>query len=771
LCKHIVFFKSASYCKTRFMKKQLLILFVFISAYSVDCFSQTINSGRPLTTMGKVEQTKLFYETAKVDAELELANYAASGEKMFRFGKEFQVNMNIMTQASKTILPSGDALYQFGISCPNALSVNVVFDKFQLAPGTRLFIADALSEKFIGAYTSLNNNANSMLGTELVHTSKIIIEVIEPKAVVGTSILNLSTIVSGFQDLNALAKSLNSSGNCHYDVNCPEGNLWLDQTHSVAMMVNGGGFCTGALVNNTSGTIIPYFLSANHCGTNPGGWVFRFRWESPAASAICGTGLNSTNGPETMNVNGGTLRAAWAGSDFALTELNTAPNPAWGIYYSGWNNVDAAVPSSVGIHHPDGDIKKICFENNNALTSSAWAGTPANSHWHVPGWDLGVTEPGSSGSPLFDNNHRVIGQLHGGASACGAGNLSDEYGKFSFSWTGNNTNTSRLSNWLDPSSTGATAIDGIDPIGPAPALDAALNNPQGVSGTFCQATVTPQVTITNSGTDALTSATINYGYDGVLNQTYPWIGSLNQFQTVTITLPTATLAGGNHTFDAEVVNPNGSADLNLANNTISSSFSTVVNGQTVTLDLNLDCWGSETSWELYDVSSVMIYSGSGYSNNNPVLVQQDFCLSSGCYDFKIIDGIGDGMSGCSVANGGNGSYSITYNGDIIAELLEADANFGTENIQNFCFSLGLDEFSLANSISVYPNPANESITVLTDGLKMMKVELMNLAGQIISSTEVSSTLVKVDVSSVSSGVYFVKVFSAEGTAVKQLIIK
>ena len=167
----------------------------------------------------------------------------------------------------------------------------------------------------------------------------------------------------------------------------------------------------------------------------------------------------------------------------------------------------------------------------------------------------------------------------------------------------------------------------------------------------------------------------------------------------------------------------------------------------------------------------MLYSGSGYTDGNPVLVQQDFCLSYGCYDFKIIDAFGDGMSGCNTANGGNGDYNITYNGIIVAELLNANANFGTDNTTNFCITLGLDEFSLANSVSVYPNPANESITVLTDGLNMTKVELMNIAGQIISSTEVNSTLVKVDVSTVSSGVYFVKVFSAEGTAVKQLIIK
>ena len=105
------------------------------------------------------------------------------------------------------------------------------------------------------------------------------------------------------------------------------------------------------------------------------------------------------------------------------------------------------------------------------------------------------------------------------------------------------------------------------------------------------------MTILNSGTNVLTSATISYGYDGVLNQSYPWTGSLAQFQSVTITLPSVTLAGGNHTFDAQVINPNGSTDQNLANNTVTSSFTTVVNGQTVSLDLNIDCWGSETSWE------------------------------------------------------------------------------------------------------------------------------------------------------------------------------
>lgn len=756
--------------------KRTTTLFLAMSFIVGSALAQTTNLGRPLTVSGKVERTKSFYQTPAVDVSAELAAYEGSGEKMLRFGKEFSVNIDVLTAAEKKTLPSGDVLYQFGISCPSAMSINVIFDKFRLASGAKLFITDAEGDSFIGAYTSFNNNVNDMLGTELVQTSKVIIELQEPKAVAGTSQLVLGTIVHGFRDLNAMAKALNDSGNCHYDANCPEGAAWVNQKNSVAMMVSGGGFCTGSLVNNTSGTIIPYFLSANHCGTTPGGWVFRFRWETPAAQTVCGTGGNSANGPTTMNVNGGVLRANWAGSDFTLTELNVAPDPLWGIYYNGWDNSGAAVPAAVGIHHPSGDIKKISFEDD-PLVSSAWAGTPANSHWRNPNWDLGVTEGGSSGSPLFDMNHRTIGQLHGGASACGASasNLWDDYGKFSFSWTGNNTNSSRLSNWLDPNGTGATAIDGVDPAGPGAALDGSIGNPQGVSGVFCTATVTPQVTITNSGTDPLTSCTINYGYDGVLNQTYPWTGNLAQYQTVTITLPSATLAGGNHTFEAELVSPNGSTDENLNNNTITSSFTTVINGQTVSLALNLDCWGSETTWELTDAGGSVLYNGSGYSDDNPITVNQDFCLSYGCYNFEIMDSYGDGLTNCSAANGGNGSYQITYNSAVMAEITEANADFGTANTQNFCITnssgAGIDENDLSSKVSIFPNPASESFAIVTDGILIQKVELMNLAGQVIVADRTGGEVVKLDVSTVSAGVYLVKIYSAQGTTTKQLVIK
>ena len=75
-------------------------------------------------------------------------------------------------------------------------------------------------------------------------------------------------------------------------------------------------------------------------------------------------------------------------------------------------------------------------------------------------WEDGVTEPGSSGAPLFNSTHSVIGQLHGGNSSCDNPTGSDWYGKLSLSWTGNGNTYSRrrLIDWLDPYNTGVTVM-------------------------------------------------------------------------------------------------------------------------------------------------------------------------------------------------------------------------------------------------------------------------------------------------------------------------
>ncbi len=750
--------------------KHCIFFILFLVSITVECFAQTIDAGKPLTVSGKIKKTTVFYETPFVDNNEEILTDGGNGEKMLRFGKEFDVDLDLTQLAIQQQLPNGSTHYQFGIACPNAVSVNLIFTKFYLATGTHLFVSDAINDVFIGAYSSFNNNEAMVLGTELVKSAKIIVEWVEEATHIGSTKLTLGTIVHGYRDLNSLAKALNSSGNCHYDVNCPIGINWSNERNAVAMMVNGGGFCTGTLVNNTSGNVIPYFLTANHCGTNPTGWVFRFRWERPEGQTVCGSGSSSVNGPEFMNVNGGVLRASWSGSDFTLVELNSTPDPAWGIYYAGWDNTGSAVSAATGIHHPAGDIKKISIEND-PLTNGTWTGTPQNSHWHVPGWDFGVTEGGSSGSPLFDQNHHLIGQLHGGSSSCGGSDLSDEYGKFSLSWTGNNTVDSRLKDWLDPNNSGALVVEGFNPIAPADTIDASLSLLQGVSGVICNAPISASITLTNSGLDTLYSALISYGFDGNTNQSINWTGSLAQWESAVINIPDAMLGNGNHSFLAVVNLPNGASDQNMNNDSLTSSFVMVMNGQTVDLSLQLDCWASETSWELLDSNNQVLYSGSGYADNNPTIIQESFCLPEGCYTFTLMDQFGDGMTGCTGPNAINGSYVISIDSITLCQLLPEQANFGPSNIQNFCIQKSALAEKNMISVLMFPNPTSDLLTIFADGTTIEHVEIMTLSGQIIKDKVVDEKQLTIDVSDVSQGIYLVHVSSSKGDTVKKLVLK
>ena len=86
--------------------------------------------------------------------------------------------------------------------------------------------------------------------------------------------------------------------------------------------------------------------------------------------------------------------------------------------YAGWSNEFFPPENSVTIHHPNGDVKKISVDNDPAVVTS-YSDFDDNAFWNILQWDIGTTEAGSSGAPLFDQDHRVIGILSGGDASCG----------------------------------------------------------------------------------------------------------------------------------------------------------------------------------------------------------------------------------------------------------------------------------------------------------------------------------------------------------------
>lgn len=99
----------------------------------------------------------------------------------------------------------------------------------------------------------------------------------------------------------------------------------------------------------------------------------------------------------------------------------------------------------------------------------------------------------------------------------------------------------------------------------------AITKPSGSLG--CTATFTPNVTIKNYGTQALTSCTINYKVDNGTPSAFAWSGSLASNATATVNLPAVTATAGTHTFTAYTSAPNGGTDGQTTNDSYSGNFS------------------------------------------------------------------------------------------------------------------------------------------------------------------------------------------------------
>lgn len=350
----------------------------------------------------------------------------------------------------------GGEMWRLRIHSPGAFSHSLGITRFDLPEGATLKIYDLEQSQMQGPYTAAHRSNKGRLWTAVVESDEIVVELFVQSRSAET-VLEITEIHQGYRSFGKGGGE--KSGACNNDVVCPVGDPWRDQIRSVARYTIGGVYvCSGQLINNTSVDFTPYFLSAHHCGVtaqNDDTLVFYWNFESPN----CG---DQSGGSLADNQIGSIFRASNAASDFLLVELSALPNAASNVFYTGWDRTGNPPNATVAIHHPSGDEKAISF-NNNAVTSTNYLSANVNlaaNHWRVDDWEDGTTEPGSSGSCLWDAASKLcIGQLHGGYASC-TSITADWYGKLSVSWAGGGTDATRLSNWLDPGNTGVSTLNG-----------------------------------------------------------------------------------------------------------------------------------------------------------------------------------------------------------------------------------------------------------------------------------------------------------------------
>jgi lysyl endopeptidase len=393
------------------------------------------------------------------------------------YGRLLPVGIDLLGQAI-AVQEGQERVWRLRLASPEALAVELFFDRFQLSRSGRLFILGPEGEVLHGPYTAMEDPSGGPFTTPLVEGDECIVEYREPIGEEGSAELIIGQLGHAYRDV--------LMNPCQIDVACtPEGDGWQQTADGVVrisvVQPAGTGWCSGALMNNVRQDCRSFVLTAWHCGAGSLTAQFaQYKFYFGYQRTQCGTGSVAANKILTgaqfrafSNDNSGN-----AGSDFMLLETTTAIPSSFAPYWSGWDATPLSTSSDDGvtIHHPLGLVKKVSTYTQT-LTTGHWSSSSGlQSHWRVR-WAAspnghGITESGSSGAPLLKRDQAgralVIGTLSGSAGVtCATPTGTAYYGKMSYHWTGNpNTTTQKLAHWLDPDGTGTLVLDGsYDPCG------------------------------------------------------------------------------------------------------------------------------------------------------------------------------------------------------------------------------------------------------------------------------------------------------------------
>ncbi|MDP4291456.1 MAG: T9SS type A sorting domain-containing protein [Bacteroidota bacterium] len=402
---------------------------------------------------------------------------SAIKQQPYRIAVAINSNYDFIQAAQKTKVANG-YVWRLILHSTGAKALSVTFSQFVIPAQGKLFMYDPGLTKKIGAFTSENNKENDESAFEMIPGESAVLEYFQPFGVTTQPQLIISELLYIYRSPgytpSSMLKNFGEAETCEVNVNCPEGKPYSDQKQGVVRIFIRAGmnayWCSGSLVNNTKRDFKPYILSAAHCLegatlTDLNKWVFYFNYEAIGCS-------NPTAEPSSKTMSGASLisvsgTSANGQSDFLLLQLDQPIPLDYNAWYFGWSRETTSNPGAIGIHHPAGDIKKISFVLNSPVAVNVFGGTPSTNgthwqvNWHSTASGFGVTEPGSSGSPLINAEGNIIGTLSGGGSDCTSTGAADYYGKVSAHWTSDGTSVySQLGPWLDPQSSGVNSMTG-----------------------------------------------------------------------------------------------------------------------------------------------------------------------------------------------------------------------------------------------------------------------------------------------------------------------
>ena len=427
--------------------------------------AQISQGGEPMRTFELKSSGRKIIELPPIQnfisaEEISVSQTSDNKLKPLRFAYPFEVNLTPNNSGEWLQGENGYLVWKLTIRSAGAKSLNLIFDDFNIPKNARLFIYSETEKHILGAFTSFNNDPSGKFAVSPVAGDEITVQYEIPETETGKQYFTITRVNHDYVGILKTGDRRPTGKTalwCNIDVNCDDWNGWEEVKNSVVrMIVNGNEICSGVLINNTAQDQKPYVLSGAHCYDRKEyaqTTVYTFNYESPFCASLDGDPSNS--------ISGALMKAKSDSADFALVELRQIPPPDFRPYYAGWNRSVELNDSSVAIHHPQGDIKKLSFDKDVPQISSFGQTYKPNGFLKILRWEKGLTEVGSSGGPLFDSNKHVIGTLTGGDNATCTSALNDYFEWFALSWLNKSDSAKQLKYWLDPIKSGAMVLDGM----------------------------------------------------------------------------------------------------------------------------------------------------------------------------------------------------------------------------------------------------------------------------------------------------------------------
>lgn len=460
-----------------------MITSAFLLLFIVNVSAQRSEGGLPVSFDLLIENDypAIFMPSINIDsiklADEQDAEISGKGIRPSKFGHEFETEIDMLVMGNWTNVEGG-RICRLKITSLEALSLNFIFSNFRLSEGGKLFIYSEDRKNVLGAFTAkTSNNHVNVFATDLIEGSSVVFEYFEPTTSTQAKIV-ISQVIHGY---TSMMSSPFGDASCHVSAGCPPGDPFCVEKRSVVKIIVGSQSGSGVLINNTAEDLTPYILTAFHNAdanrdgvistsekANINTWVFRFNYIDPSCPPIGAATYTSFAGAD--------FRASYFPTDMLLIEMFTTPTPGDGVFYSGWSRVAGGMSPSkgTGLHHPEGAPMRISIDNDPLTFSSGGGPQPScgfpNNFW-LAHFDVGLVQHGSSGSPIYNEDRLVIGQLWGYCyNSCSKGNDEcwcvtqpriGQYGRFDISWFGGGNPLNpddRLSDWLDPIGTNPSTL-------------------------------------------------------------------------------------------------------------------------------------------------------------------------------------------------------------------------------------------------------------------------------------------------------------------------